>query len=149
MWSTPAVWKQYNKRIAFLSPSKFLSNIYSILFDPNPALNKKYLFLTLGNLWTLSNREERVFDSRPHLRLVGGARPQVLGSSVWDGAGNQDRIDNEGNVDDRIQSPPSPNVFCSPWDARREGEAVETDSSRHGNDFPNRFRSLALPHSNM
>jgi len=36
MWSTPAVWKQYNKMaVLHFFSSKFLSNIYSILFGFN------------------------------------------------------------------------------------------------------------------
>ena len=35
MWSTPAVWKQYNKIAVSLFSSKFHSNKYSILFDVN------------------------------------------------------------------------------------------------------------------
>ena len=48
MWSTPAVWKQYNKiAVLHFFSSKFPFNIYSILFDLEcPSLNKELLRIT-------------------------------------------------------------------------------------------------------
>jgi len=44
MWSTPVVWKQYNKMaVLHFFSSKFLSNIYSILFAL--ALNEGHVFV--------------------------------------------------------------------------------------------------------